>query len=214
MWQCTPTSSTDVRPAGTVDRPQRVAVAEVEAELRVVLARGDELVGVGVHAGGDPQQTFGAGPTPAAASASRRSSSSKESTTMWRTPLHDRHAQFVDRLVVAVQRTGRGRHAGGEGDVQLAAGGDVEQQSFVVRQLRHRLAQERLGRVDHPLVTEGGDRLAAPVAQVGLVVHEQRRAELGGQVGDRARRRRAASRRAPTAAVSDRSRRGIELTAN
>ena len=44
------------RPACPVDRSHRVAVAEVEAELRVVLSGGDELVGVGVHARRDAQQ--------------------------------------------------------------------------------------------------------------------------------------------------------------
>jgi hypothetical protein len=65
-----------------IDGSQRVAVGEVEPELRVVLAGGDELVGVGVHPGVMRSTTRGVGPTPAAASTSRRSSSSKESTTM------------------------------------------------------------------------------------------------------------------------------------
>ena len=55
MWQCTPTRSTDGDRRMRVDGAQRVAVAEVEAELRVVLPGGDELVGVGVDARRDPQ---------------------------------------------------------------------------------------------------------------------------------------------------------------
>ncbi len=51
-----------VRSAGVVDRPQRIAVAEVEPELRVVLAGGDELVGVCVDARGDAQHHAGDGP--------------------------------------------------------------------------------------------------------------------------------------------------------
>ena len=69
-----------------------VAVAEVEAELRVVLAGGDELVGVGVHAGRDPQQDRRARRRRRRRRARRAGRARRsESTTMWRTPLGDRH---------------------------------------------------------------------------------------------------------------------------
>ena len=72
------------------------------------------------------------------------------------------------------------------GDVEFPAGRHVEQQPLVVGESGHRPAEEGLGRVDHPLVAERGDGLSATVAEMRFVVHEQRRAELGGEVGDRA----------------------------
>ena len=56
----------------------------------------------------------------------------------------DRHAQLVDALVVAVHHGARRRHAGCQGDVQLAAAGHVEQHALVVGQAGHRPAEERL----------------------------------------------------------------------
>ena len=50
----------------------------------------------------------------------------------------------------------------------------------------HRPAQERLGGVDDAAGAERVDRLPAAGAQVLLVVDEQRRAELGGQLVDAA----------------------------
>ena len=97
----------------------------------------------------------------------------------------DRLTEFVARLVVAVERARARRDAGGERDVQLAAGGDVEQQPLVVGEPGHRSAEERLGGVDHPLVPERRDRLPAPGAQVRFVVDEQRGTELLGEVLDR-----------------------------
>ena len=88
-------------------------------------------------------------------------------------------------LVVAVQDEALGRHARGQRDVQLAAGGDVEVHALLVDEPGHRQAQERLAGVAHA-VAERGDGLAAPRTQVVLVVDEQRRAELGDQVGGRA----------------------------
>ena len=120
--------------------------------------------------------TFGRSPS-SAWSAARRSSSSKLSTTMRPTPASQRRAQLVERLVVAVQHEAVGGDAGGEGDVQLAAGGDVEVHALLVGEAGHGQAQERLGGVGDA-VAEGGDRLAAAGPQVGLVVDEQRRAVL------------------------------------
>ena len=88
-------------------------------------------------------------------------------------------------LVVAVQDQPVGRDAGRQRDVQLAAGGHVEVHPLLVDQPCHGQAQERLGGVGHP-VAEGGHGLAAPGAEVVLVIDEQRRTELGGQFGDRA----------------------------
>ena len=71
-----------------------------------------------------------------------------------------------------------------EGDVQLAAGGDVEQQALLVGEAGHGQAQEGLRGVDDVAVAEDVDGLAAAGPQVVLVVDEQRRAVLGGQLGD------------------------------
>ena len=98
--------------------------------------------------------------------------------------LAQRHPQLVDALVVAVHRQRVGRDAGAQRDEHLAAAGDVEQHPLLVREARHRHAQERLGRVDRVLMAERVDRLAAAVAEVLLVVDEQRRAVLGGELGD------------------------------
>ena len=65
--------------------------------------------------------------------------------------------------------------------MQLAAGGDVEVHALLVGEARHGDAEEGLGRVGDA-TGEGGDGLAAAVAQVLLVVHEERCAELVGDV--------------------------------
>ena len=173
------------RSPGPVDRPQRIAVAEVEPELRVVLPGGDELVRVGVDARRDPQQDLG-----------RRSGTRRgervEAIELVERIDHDvahaggdRHPQLGQRLVVAVQGTRSGRDTGGQRDVEFPSGGDVEQQPLVVREPGHRRAQEGFRRVDHALMTERSHRLLAAGAQVRLVVHEQRCPEVGGEVGDR-----------------------------
>ena len=89
--------------------------------------------------------------------------------------------ELVGRLVVAVQDEPGGGYPGRQGDVELSAGGDVEVHALLVGQPGHGPAEEGLGGVGHT-VTPGGDRLPAGAAQVVLVVDEQRRAELGGQV--------------------------------
>ena len=92
-----------------------------------------------------------------------------------------RRLQLGHGLVVAVEDEPVGRHAGGEGDVELAAGGHVEVHPLLVGEARHRQAEERLGGVGDP-VTERGHRLAAAGPEVGLVVDEQGRAEALGQL--------------------------------
>ena len=65
----------------------------------------------------------------------------------------------------------------GESDGKLAPGRDVKGHPLLQCQCRHRLAQEGLRRV-RDAGAEALDRLAAPAAQVILVVDEQRCAEL------------------------------------
>ena len=168
-----------------VHRSRRVAVAEVEPELGVVLSGGDVVVGVGVHARRDPQQDVRPG--------SALPVEELEPVELVEAVDHDvahaagdRRAELVETLVVAVERARRRGHAGGEDDMELTAAGDIEEQPLVVGQARHRPAEERLGRVDHAARAERVDRVAAAGAHVGLVVDEQRRAELLGQGDDRA----------------------------
>ena len=169
-----------------IDGAWCVTVGEVEPELRVVLARRDELVGVGVHARCDPQQHLGRRPDAGGGEGVEPVELVEGIDDDVADTGGDRRLQLGGRLVVAVQDARRRRHPGGERDVQLATRGDVEQEPFVVGEPRHRLAQERLGGVDHPLPTEGANGLAAAGAQVLLVVDEHRGAELGGEVVDTA----------------------------
>ena len=186
MWQWSPTRLTLVGGGRPLDGPLGIAVAEVEPELRIVLTGGDELVGVGVDPGRDPQQDVGRGSDPLlvehveAVELVERVDDDVTHTG------RDRLTQLVDALVVAVQHARRGGHAGRQRDVELTAGRDVEQHPLLVREPRHRPAQERLRGVDGTLVTERGDGLAAARPQVRLVVDEQRCAELGRQLLDRA----------------------------
>ena len=161
-----------------------VAVAEVEAELRVVLAGGDVLVGVGVHAGRDAQQHVGHG----GAGGVERVEAVELVEAVDDDVAHaglDRHAQLVDALVVAVQRARRRRHAGGQRDVQLAAAGHVEQHPLLVGEAGHRPAQERLRRVDRP----AGVRTPRPPRGTGRAGGPRRRRTPACRTRRPARRR-------------------------
>src|SRR5581483_4777348 len=93
-----------------------------------------------------------------------------------------RRGQLLVRLVVAVEDDAGRREAGREGDVELAAGGDVEVEAFLGYQPDHRPAKEGLSGVGHAVGAESGDVLPAANPQVGLVVDEQRRTEPLGQL--------------------------------
>ena len=66
-----------------------------------------------------------------------------------------------------------------QSDMQLPSRRDVEMHAFLMGELSHGGTEERLRRVGHP-VTEGGDRLTAPLPEMCLVVDEQRSAVLLG----------------------------------
>ena len=137
-----------------LDGPLGIAVAEVEPELRIVLTGGDELVGVGVDPGRDPQQNVGRGSDPFLVEhveAIELVEGVDDDVTHTR---RDRFTQLVAALVVAVHHARRSGHAGGQRHVQLTAGRDVEQHPLLVREPCHRPAQERLRRVDGALVAE------------------------------------------------------------
>ena len=181
---------------------RRRVPGDAEAELRVDLAGADELVGVGLDARRDAQQHRRPSRPPRgherleavelvvavdddAADARRRR----------------RAAQLVLGLVVAVQDEPVGGHPGGEGDVELAAGGHVEVQPLLVGEAGHRPAEERLRGVGGA-VGERVDGLPAPGPQVRLVVDEQRRAELGRRARAVEQPPIASQPSSPTAAVS------------
>ena len=98
------------------------------------------------------------------------------------TPCSSAVASSSRRLVVAVQDRGarRGTPAD-ERDVELAAGRDVEVHTLLVGEPGHGPAQEGLRGVGDT-VAPGRHRLPAGVAQMVLVVDEERRAELLGQL--------------------------------
>ncbi len=97
MWACSPTSSTEASAASRSTAWPAAPERQAEAELGVVLAGAHVLVGVGLDAGGDPDQDLRARRRPSAARRSRRSTSSKESTTMRPTPTSRARAQLGRR---------------------------------------------------------------------------------------------------------------------
>ena len=90
-------------------------------------------------------------------------------------------AELRQALVVAVEHQPRWRDPGAGCHVDLARGGYVDAQPFLVRDACHRLAQERLGRVGGSAVPRRR-RLPAAGSQVFFVVDEQRRAVLPRKV--------------------------------
>ena len=158
-------------------RAQRVAALEAEAELGVFRTGLDVLVRVRLdarrHAHEQPGRVGATGGEPLEAVELVEGVDDD--------PPHsglDRGAQLVGRLVVAVEHDALGREAGVERHVQLAAGGHVEIEALVAHEPRHRRAEERLARVRDP-VAELRSILAAAAAELALVVHVERRAELG-----------------------------------
>ena len=95
----------------------------------------------------------------------------------------DRHAELPHGLVVAVEDEPFGGHPGMQGDMEFAARRHIEVHTLLVGQLRHRRAEERLRGVGDA-VAEDRHGVPAAIAQMLLVVDEQRRAELGGEVDD------------------------------
>ena len=73
------------------------------------------------------------------------------------------------------------RHSRREGDVQLTPRRDVKVHALFMSQPGHRLAEEGLGGVGHP-ISPGRHRLTTGATQVLFVVDEEGCPELGGQV--------------------------------
>ena len=169
-------------PAGAGHSLVGRSAGEPEPELRVVLTGAHVLVGVGLHPGCDPQQD-GGGLRSARGQAFEAVELVERIDHDARHRRCDRGPQLVVGLVVAVHHEPLGGNARAQGDVQLAAGGDVEVEALLVGQRGHGPAQEGLGGVGDAL-TPCVAGLSAPDAQMGFVVDEQGRAEVGRQLAD------------------------------
>ena len=169
------------RVSRSLNRTAGVAVGEVEAELRVVLAGRDELVRVHVDAWSDTQLH----PRCRQSAGDERVDAVEFVETVDDHVAHtsgDRLAQLGDALVVAVHHAARSRHSGCERDEEFSPGRDVEQEALFMRESGHRRAQEGLGRINHRVGAEFAHSLSASRAQVRLVVDEERRAVRRGEV--------------------------------
>ena len=192
------------------DGPFGVADGEPEAELRVVLPGPDELVGVGLDAGRDPQQHAGHGMA--------RSHQRLDAVDLVEgvdddptDAVVEGAAQLVGALVVAVQHEALGGDARGSGDVVLAAGRHVEVAALLRGEAGHGHAEERLGGVVHAR-TEGGHGVTAARPQ-RAPRRRRTAASRTPRPGPGCRNHRpAAGRRSPTSAVSGRSPKGSRLT--
>ncbi len=124
---------------------------------------GDELVGVRLHAGGDPHQHI--------LDDARRTGDGLQALDLDLGVDHDvpdagvhRGGELVDGLVVAVHGDSLGREAGVQRDRELAAGRHVQRQALLVHPAGDLAAQERLGGVVHVLpAAEGRGDLTAAV---------------------------------------------------
>ena len=172
---------------GREDPPHRVhrrAAGQRQTELLVLVRGGDELVGVGFHADGDPNENIldnagGTGDLVESFDLDHRVEHDVTDTGL------DGHGQLVDGFIVAVQSDSLGREAGMQGDGELAAAGDVERQALFVDPARDFGAQERLcGVADVFAAAERSSDLAAARPEVVLVDDKDRGAELGGDFGD------------------------------
>jgi hypothetical protein len=97
-------------------------------------------------------------------------------------PRRDGALDLLDRLVVAVEQHALGRHPAAQGHRQLPARAHVDRQALLSDPAGDRGAEERLGGVVDLLAAEGRAPLAAARAEVVLVQHVRRRAELRGQL--------------------------------
>ncbi len=158
------------------------AGGEPETEFRVLLAGPDELVGMRLDARSDPDED-GDVPVAAATACQPFEAADLVEAVHYQAADADFEAppELGVGLVVPVQNETRHGYAGRKSDVHLPACRDVEPHAFLVRELRHRLAQERLRRVCDS-IAPGGHRFAAAFAHVKLVVYEKRRAELVHQL--------------------------------
>ena len=179
MWACTPTSSTPGRSSraatASAAAPEETENPNLESSWPV---RTNSCVCASTP-GVTRTRTLGRVDVGAEDSSRppRRAISSKESTTMRPTPWVSASASSsVDLLLPCRTRRSAGTLAERR-HMELAAGRDVEVHALLVGQPGHGPAQEGLGGVGDTFAP-GGDGLPAGVAQVVLVVDEERGAEL------------------------------------
>ena len=168
-----------------------VARRDAEAELRVVLAGADELVGVGLDAGRDPDQHLRDDGRP-------RRGSAREPVELVEAVDDDATdagppRRRAARRATCCCRAGRAGRPGTPAASATCSSPPVATSRCMPSSWASRaIARHRNALVGvRDAVAERGDRLAAPGPEVGLVVHEQRRAE--------ARRRARAGRSPPIA---------------
>ena len=167
-----------------LDRLRGEAVLEPEPELRVQLPGADVVVGGGADAGGDADQD--------PASLLQQSLAALDLVEGVEDQVPDtgpgREANLVVGLVVAVHVDPSGVEAGGQRQVQLAAGGDVHRQALLAKEPVGGAAGKGLARVEDleaiGQLGEGAEIGAGPVAHVVLGIDVGGGAELGRQVDD------------------------------
>lgn len=156
---------------------------ERDAELLVLVGGGDELVGVGLHADGDPDLDL----LPLA----QGLGDVRDPHDLLEGVEHDPPdaglhgaGDLRDGLVVPVEGDALGSHPGGERGGKLSPGTDIEIQPFFLQPPHDGTREERLPRVEHIGVgPEGGAPGARPRPEVGLVHDVRGRAELLGEPG-------------------------------
>ena len=167
--------------ADLLDRLERITAGDREPELLVLVSRGDVLVGVRLHAGGDPHHHLG-GALEVLGDLGEPLDLGEAVDDDPADAGVDGAAQLGVRLVVAVVADPGRVEAGAQRDGQLAAGADIQAQPLLVDPAGHGGAEEGLAGVED---VEGGERVAErPGAgpQVVLVEHVRRGHVLGDEV--------------------------------
>ena len=159
-----------------------------EPELLVLVGRGEEVVGLGVHAAVDPHEHR---LHDAATVRDRRKALELDPAVEHDRADADLHGavEFGDRLVVAVESQARGFCTGGERDGQLPAAADVDRQALFGDPAHHLGREEGLAGVVHPGLhapgrggrAERGERAPGVRAHLVLVEHVERSAERVAQ---------------------------------
>ena len=141
-----------------------------EAELRVVGTGGDVLVRVRFDARGHTHEH----PGPRKSTRDERLDAIELVDTVDDEPPDaqlEGKPQLELGFVVPVKHHPLGGKPRSVRDVRLAAGRDVEMKAFFGDEASHRHTQERLRRIRDRAIAESGTVLAAPAAQLVLVVH-------------------------------------------
>ena len=164
------------RHLGPLDRALGGTGGDGEAELGVVLARGDVVVGLGFDPGREPQEDL-RGDAGLGVQHVETIEFVKTVDDDATDAGLDRHPKLGDRLVVAVQHESLSRNPGVERNMEFATGCDVEVHAFLMGEAGHRPAQKRLRGVGDT-IAECLDRLTAAITEMLFVVDENRGAEL------------------------------------